>query len=224
MNTTGNAHSNSPQQSAGNNPLARAMAESAQRAGNQDASPTSSGNDYPLSEAMAKTGGQFPDGFPELLNNPIALQRRQAELQRHQKKEAARQRLHKELNPLDATDVFNAREQQVKREIDQLRQELRLLVSDVGQLNKDIDIAVAQEVVNPGQTGAYHLNFFQKLKQLIMLLRQRVKSAATWLSYTRAIVSKKRSKRGPTLGMTGKAGKKTHDLMHHEMSQATSAG
>jgi len=133
-----------------------------------------------LSEAFARTGGQFPDFGNQ--NSPDFLQQQQAELIEQQKREALRKKLHDQINPVDARDVFSAREKQVAREIDELRKELRLLVGDVAKFEKEVEITLMTEVVDPGQQGKYFLAFFQQLRTFIMLLRQKIKSAHTWSS------------------------------------------
>lgn len=109
------------------------------------------------------------------------LLRQQEEWLLKQKKEALRRKLHEQINPVNTYDIFSAKEAKSKEELNQVRKELELLIADIKGLNQDIEIAVAQEVVTPGiDGGSYYHNFFFQLRQLIMLLRQKVGSARSW--------------------------------------------
>ena len=200
-----------------NNPFARALAETEKAAYSDNKNPNSNQD---LSEAFARTGGQFPDFSNQ--NSPDFLAQQQAEFAERQKREALRKKLHDQINPVDARDIFSAREKQVAREIDELRKELRLLVGDVAKFNKEVELTLMTEVVDPGQQGKYFLSFFQQLRAFIMLLRQKIKSARTWSS---AFNQKSKKKNRKTGGMVieGNSYEQTttvQDQMHHERSSS----
>jgi len=190
-----------PSYSAGN-PFARALAETEQRAGDNN------------------------HAAPDQKNQSTDLFNRQIQTERLQQlaKERMRRQLHDRINPVNAKDVFSAREQQVKKEIDQLRYELKLLVKEVAKFHKDIEITLMTPVSKPGETGAYYINFFQKLRQFIMLLRQKIKSASTWANQFTAKSKKKKAKRGSAgiiiEGADHEQTKSIFDTMHHERSNA----
>ena len=84
-----------------------------------------------------------------------------------------------------------------------------------------------QDVASPGLDGSYYLSFFQQLKSFILLLRQRVKSAATWARQVSAKSAKKRrhGKFSTGVDMSGNSFEETSaifDTMHHERSTAYS--
>lgn len=203
----------------GINPFARALAEAEkfstdpnQSAGQQKQSETGLN---PFSDALARTGGNFANDTQVDQARWQEEQRKKAEVQ--QKKNILRKKLHDQVNPVDMRAVYDAREKEVAREINSLRHELKLLVKDVAQFEKQIEIAVVQNVVNPGQTGKYYLSFFRNLRAFILLLRQKIKSARTWS--TQFNVKQKKKKQG--LHISGKSHEQTKtvfDMMHHERS------
>ncbi len=201
------------------NPFARALAESEKAAYSDNKNP--SNNNQDLSEAFARTGGQFPDFGNQ--NSPDFLAQQQAELAEKQKREVLRKKLHDQINPVDAKDVFSAREKQVAREIDELRKELRLLVGDVAKFEKEVELTLMTEVVDPGQQGKYFLAFFQQLRAFIMLLRQKIKSARTWSSAFSQKSKKKKGRKTGGMVVEGLSHEKTttvQDQMHHERSNS----
>jgi len=172
-----------------------------------------------FSDAMAKTGGQEP---PEMTPDQMKKQQEQAEKQR--KREKLRMDLHRKVQPMDMKEVFSAREKRVKEEIDKVRDELKFLAKDVAKLHKEVDMTLMKKVVSPGQEGKYYLTFFQQLRSFIMMLRQRVKSARTWMNQMHSKKKKKkRSKFGAGIDISGagnghEQSKAVFDSMHHENS------
>ncbi len=219
------------------NPFAKAMAdmerEKPATGDNSGVNPQDASSKL-FSDALARTGGQFgdfnygqPDQSTDNAQNPANNVDWQAEQQRQLEKqqlEAAHKRRHDQINPVDTIDVFNARENQVKKEIDQLRQELKLLATDVIKFEKEVDITLMTQVVNPGQDGKYYISFFQQLRSFIMLLRQKIKSASTWATQMHG-KSKKKQRMGMMIGGTGYEKTSTiQDMMHHERSSQYSGG
>jgi hypothetical protein len=85
--------------------------------------------------------------------------------------------------------VFNQKEQQNQSKVKAIQQELKTLAASVKNLDKEVDKAVEQMPVHP---GVYHLNFLEKLKQAIVLLRKRVEEASSWLELFNRKQAKKR--------------------------------
>jgi len=201
------------------NPFARALAETEQATSNQQPAPLTN----PFSEALARTGGSFQDNQQQ---SPFDQQAQMKQLEDQRKKEALRRKLHDQVNQVNREQaIFNAREDQVRKEIEKLREELALLAKDVNKFNKEIEISIMSEVVDPGQQGKYYLNFFQQLRAFIMLLRQKIRSARTWSSQFSAKKKKKSKKPGMEIG--GAQHEKTstvYDMMHHERSSQYSGG
>lgn len=224
MQTLGQQLKATPKQTPAINPFAQALAEREKNTYGNDA-----GSKQPdaLTEAFAKTGGQGfdsnfasqnPNSQPNLQEN---FAKQQEDLLAKQKKDALRKKLHDQINPVNQVDIFSAREQRVNKEIEEVRKELKLLSVEIAKLHKEVDIAVTQEVVNPGQEGQYYFNFFAQLRRFIMMLRSKVKSARTWAKQMHA---KKRKKRGPTLEFAGsKKAETVHTILdNNELNNAYS--
>lgn len=204
------------------NPFARALAETEQGAYNPPSPKTDSS---PFSDALSRTGGSMADSVP---TNADFMKQQQEEQERIRRRELLRKKLHDQVNPTSQENIFDAREKRVKEEIEKTRKELEMLAKDIAKLRQDVDIAVFQEVVEPGQQGTYYISFFQKLRAFIMLLRQKIKSAQTWATQLNAKSKKKKGKNGQSMSMQGKQGheqtKTVFDTMHHEVSNARSGG
>ena len=74
--------------------------------------------------------------------------------------------------------VFNQKNEQTQNQIKSIQEELKGLASSVKNLDKEIDKAIEQIPVKP---GIYHVNFLEKVRQSIFLLKKRVEDASTWL-------------------------------------------
>jgi hypothetical protein len=113
-------------------------------------------------------------------NNPWAnewLPSREADFQR----ELARRERHREISQIK---VFDRHEEEVKQQIKELQDQLKALANDLANMSQSVNTAIEAEVTDP---GTYHLNFFEKLKQVIMLMRKQVHESQNWLdmSYAR---------------------------------------
>ncbi len=200
---------------ASQNPFARALAEAEKQA----------------SENNGQTKGNLEPGFPSLDNfgnlgqfggNQLNQEQLLLEQQEKAKKERLRRHLHEQINPVDTTKVFDARQKQVKEEIDKLRIELKALSMEVAAFHKEIEITLMTEVGSqPGMEGKYYLNFFQQLRAFIMLLRQKIRSARTWASTAGQKKKKKMVAAGIMIdGSAHEQTKSVYDMMHHERSNA----
>lgn len=203
------------------NPFARALAETEKSTyNNQQSLP----NDI-FSEALARSGAGVDDSFGA--DDEFWQKQQLEELEKQKRREALRKKLHDQVNPVDNQDLFNAREQQVKKEIDELRKELKLLAQEISKFHKEVEVAVMGDVVNPGQDGTYYVNFFQQLRAFILMLRQKIHSARTWATQFQNKKSKK-ARRGGLMSLEGKDSheqtKTIFDMMHHEVSNARAGG
>lgn len=231
MNSPFKAKPTSQHAPAASNPFAKALAEMEHGQSGDSKQPGAEANKL-FSDALSKTGGSFPsldNAFSGKDGNsfdPNALRKQQEEAEKQAKKQRMRLERHREINQLDMHDVYSAQEERVKREIEKTRHELKLLAQEIAQLQRDVDIAVTQPVVNPGQDGKYYISFFQQLRRFIMMLRQRIKSARTWAQQMHQ-KKKKRKMRGAGIMVDGGAAeqsKAVHDMMHHEQNTAYSGG
>jgi len=210
------------------NPFAQALADAEREKQSGGNLPPSQNSDL-FRDALAQTGGNFGDfsspNNDQSQSQNLAEQQRQLEEKR--KKEALRRKLHERVNPVETINVFSAREEQVKKEIDLLRQELRGLSKEIASFHKEVELTLMTEVSNPGADGKYYLSFFQQLRSFIMLLRQKVSSARTWSTQMHSKKNKKNGKAGAGMMISGQDYEKTttiQDMMHHERSSTYSGG
>ena len=206
MNNRGSATTKKPK-SGQNNMFARALAETEKR------SASNSGNSSFLKKDSSKTSQTL---FGK--DNQNFLEKKQQELKEEQKRKELREKLHKKVNPVEQTDIFDARKEQVQKEIEDIRKELKSLAKEISKFYAEVDLTLDQNVADPGMKGTYHINFFQKLKQFIILLRQKVHSARTWAKQMKAKKKKRSVRQGLDFG--GNEAKATHDMLHHERSNA----
>jgi len=69
-------------------------------------------------------------------------------------------------------------QQRVKQQLESIRAELGMLAKSMGKLNTEIEKAIMETPVDP---GVYHVNFLERLKSLLQMIRKRVDSSNEWL-------------------------------------------
>lgn len=175
-----------------------------------------------LNDRSEKTTNPFANALlnsdtNQNISSPDKLHKQQEEILLQQQKEVLRKKLHDKVNPVNTYELFSAREEQSKEELNQVRKELELLIADIKAFNQDIETVVAQDVVTPGiDGGAYYQNFFFQLRQFIMLLRQKVSSARSWAQQMQ-VKSKKR------YGLNYNKTKDVHAGMNNERNAGANA-
>ena len=203
------------------NPFARALAETEKRSFGQDQPQALSLDSQSISPDLSLGGSNqeqnlFNADQPNFQQQSFETLKKQKETEL--KHRQMREKLHKMVNPVEQTDIFDAREEQRKKQINEVRQELKKLAGEIAMFYKEIDVTLTQNVASTGMSGAYHQNFFDKLRQIIIMLRQHVRSARTWAKQMKA----KKKKRGVRQGLdfNNNEAKATHDMLHHERSNA----
>jgi hypothetical protein len=111
--------------------------------------------------------------------------------------------------------VFSRKEQETQLQIKSILEELKKLVDSTQNLTKEVEIAAKQVPVEP---GVYHLSFFEKLRQAIVLFKKRIEESATWL----AAFNQKAKRRNYYWAQVRKSG--TKFMLSGERYMSTSAG
>lgn len=111
--------------------------------------------------------------------------------------------------------IFSRKQEEIKREIEAIQEELKKLIGEATGLAQEMEIALEQNVVEP---GVYHLNFFDKLRQLLILLRKKVADSHTWMH----TVNSRSEHRSFFWGQVGKSG--TKFMLSQERYMSTQAG
>lgn len=114
--------------------------------------------------------------------------------------------------------VYSYQEEEIAREIAALQTELKRMaqqIEEVSGITTELKKTVSQPTIEP---GIYHLNFFQKVKELLILARQKVQESKTWLK----IYCQRRQKRNFYWFMVNKKG--TSFMLSPERYLSTQAG
>jgi hypothetical protein len=111
--------------------------------------------------------------------------------------------------------IFKKAEQEVKLEIEAIRDELLKLVKSSQRLAKQVEIAAIQAPVAP---GVYHVTFLEKLRGFIIFLRKNITESRNWLATCNA----KAKKRNYYWNQFKKSG--TKFMLSSERYMATQAG
>ena len=83
--------------------------------------------------------------------------------------------------------LFSYADENLRREIDGVRQELQMLVASMGKVEAQIEAAMMDNIVDG---GLYHLNYFQKLKTWIIFMRKSLEDSSAWLQLSSGRKSK----------------------------------
>jgi len=106
-------------------------------------------------------------------------------------------------------------QQKLAQQIEAVRQELKAIAASIQSLNSEIGKAVEAVPVNP---GVYHANFFERLKSVLIILKEQIDDSRAWLQLS----AQKKQKKLGYWGMFKKHG--TSFGLSNERSIATSAG
>jgi len=86
--------------------------------------------------------------------------------------------------------IWTAQEQETALQIKTVQAELKRLVQEIKNLNKDIKVAATQTIVEP---GIYHLGFFERLGKLLVLIRKKVQESQHWLTEWNSYCKRKKN-------------------------------
>lgn len=152
------------------------------------------------------------DALSALFGEPIPRQAEQPREQQFGQETLAPQVRRQEVRP--SMPTVRVEEQGIKEQIEAVRAELKALAASIKNLNQDMQKAVAEVPVDP---GVYHLNFFDRLRTILKLMREQIDDSRAWLS-----MSTNRKKKMGYWGMFKKHG--TTFGLSHERNLATQAG
>lgn len=105
---------------------------------------------------------------------------------------------------LNRQPMVRLEEVNLKQQIEAVRTELKALAASLKTLNLEVQKAVAEVPVAP---GVYHLNFFERLKSILKILREQIDDSRTWLAMHTARKQKKNywgmfKKHGTSFGLS----------------------
>jgi hypothetical protein len=102
----------------------------------------------------------------------------------------------------------------LKEQIESVRSELKALAASIKNLNTDIQRTITEVPVDP---GIYHKNFLERIRSILVMLREQVDDSRSWLSLFAG-----RKKKMGFWGMYKKHG--TQFGLSNERTLATQAG
>ena len=102
----------------------------------------------------------------------------------------------------------------VREQLAAIRAELKALSETIKNFNQDVQKAI-NEI--PARPGIYHLNFMERLRSVLKILREQIEDSRTWLS-----LSTGRKKKKQYWGLYKKHG--TQFGLSSERTLATQAG
>lgn len=111
--------------------------------------------------------------------------------------------------------VFNQENQTAQTKIKEIVQELKSLAKSIKNLDKEVDKAI--ETV-PVQAGIYHLNFLEKIREALILMKKNVENTSSWLE----VFNQKSAKKHGYWQQYKKSG--TQWSLSNERNVATSVG
>jgi len=111
--------------------------------------------------------------------------------------------------------IWKQEEEKVRLQIAAILEELKKLAAATKNLAKETKVANEQVPAIPGE---YHISFFEKLRQTLILIRKRVEDSASWL----AAFNQRAKKRNFYWAQVRKAG--TKFMLSQERYMATQVG
>lgn len=160
----------------------------------------------PAAPTAPKTGELIPDK-PFNFEDFLKSQERQAEFRA---KQGFERRFTQE------TMVFHRKEEEAKLQIKAIQEELKKLAETTKDLSQEVKKAVFTTAVEP---GAYHLSFFERIRQMIELARKQIAESKTWFE---TFNKRKKSKQAFYWFNVKKSG--TKFMLSQERYMATQAG
>ncbi len=137
--------------------------------------------------------GMATDALSSLFGNPkhgemqpgeeISFADKPAETPEHQKPHVRKQ---EQANPYFSNELLNRARQEemmVAQKIEEIRAELKALVAAIRSVDRKIVQAVNEQIIDP---GLYHLNYLDRIKTVLKLLRKNLSESSSWLSLMRS--------------------------------------
>ena len=79
------------------------------------------------------------------------------------------------------TMIFHRKEEEAKKEVEIVKAEIKKLVIETGKVSTELREAEKTVMTTTTEAGTYHLNFFERIRNLISLARKNISESKTWL-------------------------------------------
>jgi len=117
-----------------------------------------------------------PSTFNNEFNDSPDFYQKESELEKKYQRQA---RWQSEIAKKEEHVLFSRADQETKLHVQALQQEIHQLAKATNELAKEVEIASFQM---PSEAGTYHINFFEKLRNLIKSLRNKIQESSMWLA------------------------------------------
>ncbi len=100
--------------------------------------------------------------------------------------------------------TVNREEVGIRERLESVRQELRTLAASIKKFNSEVQRAIEDIPVHP---GVYHLNFLERLRGIILSIRENIEDSGSWLNLWSGRKQKKKywgmyKKHGTSFGLS----------------------
>jgi hypothetical protein len=116
------------------------------------------------------------------------------------------------------TVIFHQKEEKAKQEIEFIKCEIKKIINTAENISGELVEAEKTVMATTVETGTYQINFFQRIRNLIILARKRLQESQHWLE----LFHTRQNQRSYYWGQVGKSGAKY--MLSHERYMATQAG
>ena len=79
------------------------------------------------------------------------------------------------------TLIFHQKQASAQKEIEAIKAALKEMVAEVGEMSTELYEAEKTVITTTVAGGTYHLNFFNRIRNLIKLAKKRISESKTWL-------------------------------------------
>ncbi len=74
--------------------------------------------------------------------------------------------------------IFDRRQKEIAKKIEEIREELLKLAKEIGQEAKNVQQVLIENIPEPAE---YHLSFLEKVRRTLIFLRKKISRSRTWL-------------------------------------------
>lgn len=133
---------------------------------------------------MSPAGELRPD-MPVKVSEAVQFR----DMQKREEQARAQERMFARQREEEQQARFKTRQEQVEKHINELRESILKIAKSTKNVGSEIEKAAFEAPISP---GAYHLSFFEKLKDALEIIKRRLDDSASWLH-----TMNKRNKRMP---------------------------
>jgi len=116
------------------------------------------------------------------------------------------------------TLVFHQKEESARKEIELIKEEIRKIIESSTEISSELISAEQSVMTTTVEVGTYQINFFQRIRRMLVLIRKRLSESKHWLEE----FNSRKKNRSHYWGQVQKSG--TKFILSHERYVATQTG